>query len=146
MHFKNNPPEKQCRMYRFSGADKRVVSKRVVLADVPLERKPERGYIRMFPQNEKRNEGTFACSLGTKTGTRVHSPKPPFYETALLSPSEYRFSALGKWGRTQMGSDGFNRILSGFYLLDLARVRPVPSKTHDFKGFRPDFNRILTGL
>ena len=57
-----------------SGVDKRVVSKRVVFADVPLERKPERGYIGMFPQNEKagtrvrsnvprnenRNEGTFA--------------------------------------------------------------------------------------
>ena len=28
--------------------------------------KPERGYIRMFP--------------GRKTGTRAHSPKPPFYE------------------------------------------------------------------
>ena len=23
-------------------------------------------------------------------------------------------SALGKWGRTQMGSDGFNQILTGF--------------------------------
>ena len=43
------------------GVDKRVVSKRVVLVDVPPERKP---------------------------GTRVHSPKPPFYETALLSPSD----------------------------------------------------------
>ena len=42
----------------------------------------------MFPQNENRNEGTFACSPGTKTGTRVHSPKPPFYETALVSPNE----------------------------------------------------------
>ena len=34
-----------------------------------------------------------------KTGTRVRSPKPPFYETALLSPSEfyhkmYTFSVL----------------------------------------------------
>ena len=29
-----------------SGVDKRVVSKRVVLADVPPERKPERGYVR----------------------------------------------------------------------------------------------------
>ena len=37
-------------------------SKRVVLADVPPGRKPERGYIRMFPHNENRNEGTFACS------------------------------------------------------------------------------------
>ena len=38
----------------------------------------------MFPRNENRNEGTFACSPGTKTGTRAHSPKPPFYENALL--------------------------------------------------------------
>ena len=58
----------------------------------------------MFPRNENRNEGTFGCSPGTKTGTRVrshvpperktgtraHSPKPPFYETALLSPLEKR--------------------------------------------------------
>ena len=58
------------------------------LADVPPERKPERGYIRMFSQNENRNEGMFACSPRTKTGTRVHSPKPPFYETALLSHNE----------------------------------------------------------
>ena len=31
-----------------------------VLADVPLERKPEGGYVRMFPWNENRNEATFA--------------------------------------------------------------------------------------
>ena len=60
----------------------------MVLAAVPPERNPERGYIRMFPQNENRNEGTFACSPGTKTRTSVHSPKPPFYETALLSPGD----------------------------------------------------------
>ena len=42
----------------------------------------------MFPRNETRNEGTFACSTGTKTGTRVHSPEAPFCETALLSPSD----------------------------------------------------------
>ena len=47
-----------------------------------------RWYIRMFSRNESRNEGTFACSPGTKTGTKVHSPKPPLYETALLSPSD----------------------------------------------------------
>ena len=56
----------------------------------------------MFPQNETRNEGTFACSPVPQTETRVHadvffryqkpetrlrSPKPPFYETALLLPS-----------------------------------------------------------
>ena len=61
---------------------KRVVSKRVVLADIP----PERRYVRMFPGTKNRNEGTFACSPGTKSGTRVNSPKPAFYETALLSP------------------------------------------------------------
>ena len=61
----------------YRGLPKGWFSKRVVLADVPPERKPERGYIRMFPQNVNRNGGTFACSPGTKTGTRVHSPKPP---------------------------------------------------------------------
>ena len=70
------------------GVAKRVVSKRVVLADVPPERKPELGYIRMFPQDENRKEGTFRCSPGTKTGTRVHSPKLHFYEAAVLSPRE----------------------------------------------------------
>ena len=79
----------------FGGCQKGWFSKRVVLADVPPERTPERGYIRMFPRNKNRKEGTFACSPGTKTGTRVHSPKPPFYETALLSPSDF---CLQKWG------------------------------------------------
>ena len=70
------------------GLEKQGLALLGVLADVPPERKPERGYIRMFPWNENRNEATFACSPGTKTGTRARSPKPPFYETALLSPSE----------------------------------------------------------
>ena len=61
---------------------------------------PKGWFWRMFPRNgnwnegtfgcspgtEIQNEDTFACSPGTKTGMRVHSPKPPFYETALLSP------------------------------------------------------------
>ena len=44
----------------------------------------------MSPRNENRNEGTFVCSPGTRIGTRVRSPKPPFYETAfkVLSPGE----------------------------------------------------------
>ena len=71
---------------KFRGLAKAWFSRRVVLADVPPERKLEQGYIRMFHWNENRNEGTFACSPGTKTGTRVHSPKPPFYKTALLFP------------------------------------------------------------
>ena len=80
-----------------SGAAKRVVSKRVVLADVPPERKPERGYIRIFPRNENRKEGTFACSPGTETGTRVRSPKPPFCETAFCLPGDYRFFSGFFW-------------------------------------------------
>ena len=55
-------------------------------------------------------------------------------------------SAPGKWGRTEMGSDGFNRILTGLYLFSPVGVRLVPLRTHDFKGFWLDFNRILAGL
>ena len=40
------------------------------------------------PGTKNRNEGTFACSPGTRTGTRVHSPKPPCNETALLSSGD----------------------------------------------------------
>ena len=43
-------------------------------------------------------------------------------------------SVLGKWDRTQMGSDGCNQVLTGFYLSGPVRVRLVPLKTHDFKG------------
>ena len=42
--------------------------------------------------------GFGGCSPGTKTGTRVRSPKPPFYETALLSPSD------PFWGRQRVVS------------------------------------------
>ena len=52
------------------------------------------------------------------------------------------FSALGKWGHTHMGSDGLNWIL----LFGPVRVRLVPLKTHDFKRFRPDFNRRFSGF
>ena len=56
---------------------------------IPLERRPTmfrrnlkgwfpKGWFwRMFPRNENRNEGTFACSPGQKTGTRVCSHVPP---------------------------------------------------------------------
>ena len=50
-------------------------------------------------------------------------------------------SALGKWGRTDL--TGFE---PDFILFSRVGVRPAPSKTHDFKGFRPDFNRILPEL
>ena len=66
------------------------------------------------------------------------------YKSRKTTKETRIFSALGKWGRTHMGSDGFNRISTGFYLFSPVGVRLVPSKTHVFKGFRPDFNRILT--
>ena len=59
-----------------------------VLCTPPLplsQRKPERGYIRMFPRNENRNEGAFACSPGTKTGTRVHRQNHILSNTDLLT-------------------------------------------------------------
>ena len=37
---------------------------------------------------KNRKEGTKKRNDGTKTGTRVHLPKPPFYKTALLFPLE----------------------------------------------------------
>ena len=37
---------------------------------------PKGWFWRMFPRNENRNEGTFGCSPGTKTGTRVRSHVP----------------------------------------------------------------------
>ena len=54
-------------------------------------------------------------------------------------------SALGKWGRTQMGSDRFNRILTGFYLLGPVRVRLVPSGPPKYMISR-GFYRIVTGF
>ena len=87
----------------FGGWQKGGFPKRVVLPDVPPERKPERGYIRMFPRNENRNESTFACSPGTKTGTRAQAPTPPFYETALLSPSEFLHLMIWRQRRCTWG-------------------------------------------
>ena len=58
-------------IYRCGWFTKGQLSKRMVFQDVPPERKPERGYIRTSPRNENRNEGTFACSPGTKTRTTL---------------------------------------------------------------------------
>ena len=47
-----------------------------------------------------------------------------------------------KWGRTQMGSDRFNRILTRFDLFSPIVVRLVPLK----KKISRDLNRTLTAL
>ena len=79
-----------------SGVRKRVVSKRVALAEVPGTKHRKdgtfrcspvptkgRGYIRMFP-----------C---TKTGTRAHLPKPPCYDTAPFVSSRYSDKTVFLW-------------------------------------------------
>ena len=75
-------------VFWFSWVDKRVVFQKGGFDGCsPGTKNRNQGTFRCS-RNETRNEGTFACSPGTKTGTRAHSPKPPFYETALLSPSD----------------------------------------------------------
>ena len=71
-----------------------------------------------------------------------HSPEREGGETANIC----FFFGAGQMGSYANGvgpmQPDFNRILTGFYLLGPARVRPAPSKTHDSR----DFYRILTGL
>ena len=55
-----------------------------VHSDDPPERKPERGYIRMFPRNENRSEGMERKIF--ETGTRAHSPKPPLITKPPFGP------------------------------------------------------------
>ena len=68
----------------FGGSQKSGIQKGLSCSPEP---KPERGYIRMFARNENRNEGTFACSPGTKNrngGT--------FTETTLLRTRRFAAS------------------------------------------------------
>ena len=58
-----------------------------------------------------------ACSPGTKTGTRAHSPKPSFYETALLSPGDSFFPSQGD----SQGESNMHRIV----VTVLCRLRPT---------------------
>ena len=48
------------------------------------------------PRYQNQNECTFRCSPVPKTGTRVHSPKPPFFETALLFPLDLELHCNAK--------------------------------------------------
>ena len=78
---------------KLGGCQKEWFSKRVVLREFPRNENRNEGTFGCSPGTKtgtSLNEGTFACSPGPKTGTRAHSPKPLFYENALLSPSEKR--------------------------------------------------------
>ena len=77
------------------------VDKRVVFQGALPERKPERGYIRMFPQNDNRNEGTFACSPGTKNRNEGTFAKTTLLRNRPLSPSDIR--SLGNRGQQKWG-------------------------------------------
>ena len=49
-----------------------------------------------------------------------------------------QMGSYAKWGRTD------NPILAGFYFFSSVGVCLVFMKTHNFKGFRADFNWTLT--
>ena len=64
----------------------------------------------MFPGPPKpeRGEGTKNGRTVPKTGTRAHSPKPPFYKTALLFPLKSReltrnFHIISRFGQKNWG-------------------------------------------
>ena len=122
-------------------------AKKVVLADVPPERKPEQGYVRMFPRDESRNEGTFACSPGTKTGTRAHSPKPPFYETTLLSlgcPKPQKLAEMKFWDFSHRSRDKtWSEKLGGIWGEMLVGLLHSTWGTKMPRKIRPNFRPIL---
>ena len=69
------------------GGSQEVVFQRVLLAAVPPERKPERGVHSRVNSPGTKSERGYVCMFPrNKTGTRLHSPKPPFYETVSNRP------------------------------------------------------------
>ena len=82
--------------------------------------------------------GFGGCSPGKKTGTRVRSPKPPFYETALLSP-QWAFLVLTKgwfpkgWFRRTFPRNE-NRNEGTFAKTTLLRNRPFISQWKKCRG------------
>ena len=115
--------------------------KRVVLADVPPERKPERGYIRMSPPPP-----------GTKTGTRVRShvhperkpergytrqdhpfTKPPFY-----LPASHGYSMSLVWGWNEVG-DVLKQVSSSPFCTRPFWWMPVLAKSLQEREVWPKF-------
>ena len=112
----------------------------------------KRWFWRMFPRNGNRNEGTFGCSPGTKTGTRVrshvppgaqnknpgtrvHSSKPPFYETALqkafASPVKHRRILRSVFPCDFRSSEGvFASLAKNVFSQSLAILRVCDFESH----------------
>ena len=70
-------------LYRVGGTQKGGFQKGG-LADVPPERKVERGYVRMFPQNEKPERGYVRMFPRNENQNEGTFAKTTFYEAALL--------------------------------------------------------------
>ena len=70
---------RECQWDKFWGV--RVVSKNVVLVDVPRYQTPEQGSKRWSDGTKNPNEDTKKRNDGAKT---AHPPKPPFYKTAFF--------------------------------------------------------------
>ena len=100
----------------------------------PRNENPERGYIRM-----QQNEGAFGCSPGTKTGTRAHSPKQPFYETALLSPSDRSLASSS-------GSEGLSSHCPRPCLLRSSSLPFLVCPVYFFRGRKPHMGVQKGGL
>ena len=89
---------------------------------------------------ELRSGGLRAQSLKTFQGCCIAFIVPFLALEFKYFRGTFRRCANGvvcKWGRTD---------LTGFYFFGPVRARLVPLRTHDFKGFRTDFNRIPWNL
>ena len=105
-------------------SEKRVVSRRVVLAHVlSTETSSKRSFPAALPWQKKAM--IFDNPGPQKNGTRAHSPKPPFYKTAPLFPLDQRHTLdrnvenLEKLAKTRGGEV---QILSGLPCLQILVV------------------------
>ena len=73
-----------------------------VHSDVPPKRKPERGYIRMFPRNENRNEGTFAKTTLLRNRP-ILSPSNFYDKTLLLNDCIFPITSASKKENSDLG-------------------------------------------
>ena len=80
----------------------------------PGTNKTEQGYIQMFP-GTKNGTRVHLDVPWDHTGTRAHSPKPPFYETALLFPLDRGLDKYPQEIATSCQVNTSQRVLSVGY-------------------------------
>ena len=80
-------------------------------------------------------DGLLRKRISSECSREILKPADCALASVNVNPTSYYRCCLNwvgrKWGRTDST------------VLALPAVRPVPSETHDFEGFRPDLNRIL---